>query len=376
MSSLRSIVACIATACGFALSSSLARADDLEPLDFPIELRAWAPGPNAADSSYEPPGRLKRRAVCCSPAYDQCGWALDTCGKRYGRWEIQLELGASLLSSPEGLMGPATGDPAQFRWDALDYPASFGARFGVQYAFSARDRVFLRATNYGQPNDSVRQTGVFGFTPIPGAPVGTTAVNTATFKNEAEMGGLELHAWHEVCGTRNFRWEIGAGLRAIRFDETTTLDPWTPPFPGLGGAPYLRSESENSFLGGQLGLQAHYDVSCKVEIFGNAKGLLGSMRQDVTVTDRSVFSGGPHSSAAEDSAFAVGGEAEIGVRWRLSRSLLLTGSYNVLLIDGVVRSYEAFDFTQSATGAVQAVLNDDFLVAHSVYLGVVLNLGR
>ena len=53
---------------------------------------------------------------------------------------------------------------------------------------------------------------------------------------------------------------------------------------------------------------------------------------------------------------------------------MVTGSYTLLFLDSVVRAQDALDFTQAATGAVQARQKTDSMLVHAVFLGVVLSL--
>ena len=349
-------------------------ADEAAPITLD-EPREMIPAPEVPANAPQ----LACRSSCAlgtGQVYDECGWALDTCGQRYGRWEIGLQGGGSMFTDPDGPVGPGTGNPAQMSWGVVDYPITVGARASIQYAPAPNYRVLLRATWYGSPEDDAIQTGVLGFRMTPGGAIGATVPNTATFRTEAELYGIEAHVWREVCTSQAARWDVGLGFRALRFEETTTLDPWAAPFPGFNTPPYLRSNVQNTFLGAQLGGQAHFDLNRSFELHASAKALLGSMQRDATITDRSIFAGGAHAAARDESVFAVGGEVEVGMRWRLSRNFLLAGSYNLLLLDGVVRSHDAIDLTQSATGAVQARHEDDVLVVHSLFLGVVLNVGR
>ncbi|MDJ0522856.1 MAG: BBP7 family outer membrane beta-barrel protein [Planctomycetota bacterium] len=328
----------------------------------PVEEAATAPAP----------GRLEK--LCCGQVYDRCGWAVDFCNRRYGRWEFRLEGGVGMIEDPEGLLGVSTGLANQMSWDRLEYDVEFAGRAGFQYAVTPRDRVSLTGTFYGSFENSERQTGVLGYTQTPGGGVLSTPVNTATLTSEVDFYGGELHWWHEMCAWQCVSWELGVGIRMLRLDETATADGWATPFPPLAGLPFVQADVENTFIGGQVGASVRYDADRRWSLFASVKGLFGAMGRDIEVRDRDIFIGGAHTAIDEDSVFAWGIDAEVGIRYRVSRSLLIGVSYNLMFLDNVVHATDALDFTQGATGAVQARQLEDDLLVHAVFAGVTLNL--
>ena len=356
---------------------------------------AWTPAPVTAPAAAPPPSlpaaqpmapqspapRLERcpPTADCGLRRDACCWPLDRCGQRYGRFQLRVEATLTGIASPSGALGGIeSGLPGQMDWSVLDYGSDLAdairGRVALSYAFSPTTRLEARGGWYGSWQSTAPAAGVFAFFPGPAGMGGVSTPNTATFSAEADLYTGELTLWNElVCsGCWRFDWGIGAG--AVRFDEKAQAHDWGATFPGFNAPAFVGSDVENLFLAGQIGGQVHYALSESFELSFRALGRIGSMESDVRVDDRSFFGPGDHTQSRSGSNLAFGGLLELGARWRLTSRLALTAGYSLMLTDGVVRAYEAMDFTQSNTGAVGAALRRSLLTSHTVFVGFELNL--
>jgi len=316
----------------------------------------------------------------CYQCRDNCGWpTLAECDKctdcRIGCLEIALEGSWGWYGNPDGILGEVVaGNTAQLNWNDLDYgngEGQFGGRLTVNYRFRPYHRLEFRGAYYGNPEDSVEQSGFFGATP--GA-LGTGDLSrpvNANFSADAEAFSVELNCWNEESCEGRWRTEHGLGLRFVNFDENARVDFVTTgpgPFPVANG--FVESEVSNQFFGLQCCWAAHYDVSHSAEIYFVGKGLLGQINRDADVTDDSIFAGGVHTASASDDEIVWGADVEVGARYRINSRIGVTGGVNFLILDNVQRAEDAMDFSHSTTGAVQARNNPDQLTILSVYLGV------
>jgi len=339
---------------------------------------AAIPPPPAAGQGGSMQYRLVRNACC--DRRDECGWRIDAGGCRYGRWDLTLEGLYTVADQPQGVLGvpvarvaPGPLLPNQFNWNGVDYDDAFGGRVGLTYAVAPFSRVELRATWYGNFTGSQRQTGAFGFLPGPGGVGGISALNTATLEMEADLYSGELNYWEEVNCSGKSRFDLGGGLRVIRFEETAAVTNWASPVVVGGGAPSLSSKARSDFIGLQFGGVWHYDFSPRFEFRAIGKVLAGNVNQTVTVNDANILGGGAHQSSTESDDIRLGADVDLGLLWRLHRRIGITFGYNLLILDGVARANETLDFTASTSGAVQARLHEGQIVSHSLFLGLNLN---
>ena len=292
------------------------------------------------------------------------------------RSRVEVTLGATLglIKAPEGPLGGVLARlPNEMRWDDLDYQADLGdsIRFaaGVRVAVGCFDWLEMRGGWYASARDSAPQAGVFAFFPGPAGTGGVSDPNTARFTGEADLYGGEVNYIGRLATLPCQRFSYVAGARFVRFDETVAATGWGAPFPGLMGSPGIHSAVDNSYIAGQLGLSYERDLSRCLKLYGRVTGLIGSMRNDIVVRDESFFAPGAHSARLEASNLALGGELQLGLRYVLSSRLALDAGYQLLILDEIVRANDAMDFTQSNTGAVQAIRRTDTLVAHVFLVG-------
>lgn len=342
---------------------------------------SYAPAPYYAPSpATGRPVPMDRDCTPCGPQgcfqkRDECGCPVDSCGNRFGPWMITLEGALSSISSPDGILGETLFVPGnQLGWENVDYDGQFAGRLTISYAFECESRIELRGTYWGNPDASDTDSGFFAASPGDDGLGDVSRPVNASLQSEAEMWGVEFNWWTELSCSGRWRVDAGVGIRYVSFDEDARVDFVTT---GPGAFPvdngYVRSEVENDWLGAQLMLAAHADVSDCVEVYGSLKAMFGSVDRTVHVTDLDIFAGGSHSADADDDEFVFGLDFELGLKWRLSPCLLIGASYNMFFLDGVQRAEDGFDFGLSNSGAVQAQQSPDQLVAHSVFFGVTFN---
>lgn len=209
---------------------------------------------------------------------------------------------------------------------------------------------------------------------VPGLIPGISAVNTGDFTSEADLYTGEFNWWCEQLCEGQMRYDTLLGLRTVYFNETARADKVANPIvPGFPGAAFVASDVKNWFIGLQGGGAVHWDASQCFEVTLSGKAMLGNMNRQINVSDQAIFSGGTHASTLDDDEIVFGGELELGLRWRLTRWLAITGGYSWLFLDGVQRATQAFNFGASTSGAVQAQMQTGQIVVHSVFLGLNIN---
>ncbi|MHC4549986.1 MAG: BBP7 family outer membrane beta-barrel protein [Planctomycetota bacterium] len=290
------------------------------------------------------------------------------------RLRVAIEGLIAFLEGPQGTFGEPSGMADQLMWDVLSDGMAGGARLGAAYELGARDWLEARGTWYSEFDDQATQTGVFGFRPTPGGALGVSASNTATFAWSAKVWSGELNWWHLWRDLEEMQASFVVGFRYLDHDERVSATNWLTDF-GAGADPFVASEVQNRFLGGQAGLGATYRPGGrKLELVGSIKALFGAMLREVEVRDQAIFSGGLHVGRIEEDDFVFGFDLDVGIRIWFSERLAATLGYNLLFVNDIVRAHDALDFTQSATGAVQPTTRTlDTLVIHSVMIGVILD---
>jgi hypothetical protein len=280
-----------------------------------------------------------------------------------------------LVAFWEGLDGPfgePTGQADQMVWNILGGTESPGVRLGALYEIDDLDLVEARWTWFTGIEQEGRQTGVFGFSPGDGGPSGVSAPNTATFRRESEVHSAEASWWRHLPQVEGLHTSLLLGARIIRHDEQASATDWENDF-GAGSDPFVSSDVQNTFLGGQVGIALSHRVGRRFEFMGSLKGLFGAVMRDISVADQAFFAGGLHTGSIEETDFALGADLDVGLRYWVSQRVAITLGYNLLLLDGVVRANGAMDFSQGATGAVQPIVTEDELVLHSGLLGIIID---
>lgn len=311
----------------------------------------------------------------CFQKRDACGCALDSCGNRYGPWDVTIEGALASMSSPDGILGETLFVPGnQLNWNGVDYDGVLGGRLTFSYRFECESRVELRGAYYGNPDADARDAGFFAARPGDDGLGDISRPVNSSFQSDAELFSAEFNWWTELKCSGHWRWDAGLGIRYISFDEDARVDfVTTGPgvFPVDNG--FVRSEVKNRFIGMQAMFATHADISENFEFFGSLKAMFGSIDREIDVTDLDIFAGSFHSASIDDDEFVFGLDVELGFKWRLSRCIGVGLSYNLLFLDNVQRGEDAFDFSQSNSGAVQARQAPDQLVVHSIFFGVNFN---
>jgi hypothetical protein len=356
--------------------------DPYEPSAAPPPARAPAAGPTFRRRMNPAGARKARDGSCpdlCSFRRDECCWPLDWCGNRYGCWDITLEAAAGFLSGPEGQLGePAFGAVAsQFSWGGLTYDLALGARGSLRRQLEPQSWLELRGFGGVKSRDSQSQNGVFGFRPPVGPPpvppiTVSNAVN-GVLETSAQTFGAELNYIHEIDCSGCWRWDILGGARWINFEEHSRASFNNPPIGVGAGAAFVDSLSINRFIGGQLGAAGTWGLSERLEATFGAKGLVGSIDRSVRVAGNNIFVGGPTRSSVNEDEVTFGFDIEASLKFRLTPRFALTAGYNLLFLDNVVRAYDAMDFSQAFSGAVQARQELGQLVIHTVFAGINVN---
>lgn len=319
-------------------------------------------------------------ATCsdCFQKRDLCGWAVDNCGNRIGRWDLTLAGMWAGTGSPDGILGEDLFVPGNhLDWNDVDYAGEFGAFGAISYRFEPQSRIEFVGTYYGSPDDANTQSGQFAARP------GVTGLGDisrpvdANFDSEAETWSLELNFWTELACNGHWRIDTGIGARYVSFDETAHVDFTTTgpgPFPVADG--FVNSEASNDFIGGQICFAVHYDAEfgcdcpSQWEFGASLKALFGSINRDLTVTDDSIFAGGPHTSSEDDDEFVFGVNLDLTAKWKITPHIAVFAGYDLFFLDNVQRAEDGMDFSNSNSGAVQASQSPDQLVIHSLFLGV------
>ena len=378
-----------------------AGADDAPPTPTPAPTPAPAPPPapastpaSAVDVAPTPAERSRAlelvpalvptsqpapSAACgcsdCFQSRDECGWPLDSCGSRLGRWNVTIAGQYSALGSPDGILGEDLFVPGNhLNWNGVDYDGELCGRLGIAYRVEPQSWVEFVGTYYGSSDGSDAEQGQLGARPGATGIGDISRVVDASFASDAETWGLEFNWWTELACKGRWRIDAGLGARYLSFEETahvdfTTSPAFVGPFPIADG--FVDSFAENKFYGGQLCLAAHWDADCRWELGASLKALFGSIDRNLTVTDDSVFAGGLHSAREGDDEFVFGLNLDLSATWHLTPRVAILGGYDLLFLDNVQRAEDGMDFSQSNSGAVQARQDPDQLVIHSLFLGVV-----
>src|SRR5262245_49030809 len=158
---------------------------------------------------------------CCFQRRDACGCAIDSCGNRYGKWDISLEGTVSWISSPDGILGETLFIPGhQLNWDNVDYGGEFGGRATIAYHPSCLTRVELRGTYYGNPDGNDTDAGFFALRPGNNGLGDISRPVNADFHADAELWGIELNGWTELACRDRWRFDAGLGVRYLSLNET------------------------------------------------------------------------------------------------------------------------------------------------------------
>ncbi|MHC5011306.1 MAG: BBP7 family outer membrane beta-barrel protein [Planctomycetota bacterium] len=289
---------------------------------------------------------------------------------RRSRVTLLVEGGVTVLEDPDGQLGedvpPAAGAPLD--WDDVNHDPALAIRATVGVCLSSKARLELRGTWYGSGDASSRETGVFGFLPGPGI----SPVNTVTMTDEIDFYGLELNWWRDL-ELESDDWWLGVGFRYLQCDETATAERWSPGL-GVPGVPFIQSDAENAFFGGQLVGEVTEDISSCFEAGLRIGILVGSLSTDARVVDEAIFSGGRHTARNDGSEFTWGFELNAALTYRVSRTFGVVFSYNLLYLDDILRANKAMDFTQANTGAVQARRRTESMLTQMFLIGFELQL--
>jgi hypothetical protein len=306
----------------------------------------------------------------CGDLQDPCGWPLDPCGRRLGRLDLTLEGTVSWLEGPEGPLGEETGAVNAVRWDDLDYEVGIGARASVALRLTTLDRVRARGWWLGGWEDDLSTTGVYGFSPPPT----TSPSSTVALAQEADLWSASLDWMRELVCCGIYRLEGFVGPRVTVFDEAATANIASLGVVGAGPTGVVRADAENVFYGAEIGAAATAYATSQWTFGAQGAVLLGILQKEVRVADSGLFTPGAKTAAADEEGFGWGVEVDLGATWRPTPRFGLTVGYQFLHFADVTRAHAAMDFSQFATGQVQARSPDDDVTVHTVFAGVTLNL--
>jgi hypothetical protein len=316
--------------------------------------------PGSGRTLYRTQARSWRRLPNCDECYTPpCPWRLTLAGT------------FALIDDPEGPVGLPLGVANQLQWGGNEYDGQFGALVTLGRSWTNKTMTEVRGRWWSEFDGSSAQTGVFGVAPGPTA----SGVGNATLNSDANFWGLDaMHWWAVHCCDCN-RFLLGGGVSVQRFDETAAFATQTG---AIGAAAPLpasaRAEVENLFFGVQLGAAWRADMGQRTEFGVTVRGLVGGLNRDIDVSDVNILAAGPHANSDEETAFGWGGEVGVSVVHQLTGRIAVTAGYNLLILGEIVRAHDAMDFGQPATGAVQPQHVTDTLIAHEIFVGVVLNL--
>ncbi len=311
---------------------------------------------------------------CCGSERDECGWPLDRCRRRVGRFDVALAGGLSLASAPEGLLGVAPPPAGAIDWASLEPPPAIAARASVSFRAGARWGVSARGTYWGRSDDAATVTGAFVSRTAPGGATDLSRPLTAELTSELTLWDAGAGVWMEWGCDPCLAFLTGLGARLAAVDETSRAGFATT---GPGGFPaadgFAAADVRNDLLLGEVTLGLRWTPNWDWAFTLSATGLVGGVETEIDVTDFGVFSGGSHASRRthEDSAFGV--QLDALLQWRPGARWALTAGYSLLFLDGIQRGSTALDFGSSASGAVQAASATESLVTHALLLGVAFN---
>lgn len=176
---------------------------------------------------------------------------------------------------------------------------------------------------------------------------------TAQFQRfEAEMNSFELN--RTLIG-----WEVIKllyGVRYIQYDEEFLYSTVSPDGPGA-----LQSEVENRMIGGQLGIEMTYPVTCRLWTdFRGRAGAYANFAENVFLLENAgVLEVGNTDDTTElAGVFELGG----GLRYYLTNNLHIRAGAELWYIAGVASATDQFtSVIRSSTGSRTDVDDDVFL---------------
>ena len=315
--------------------------------------------------SYFTPSAPTAVAGACDPCKkDRCNPCC--CGSP---WMIGLYATSSVFEDPTGILGePLPAGVTPFNFATNEYDPVGGARVRVLHRRGCTDAFEFRGTFYGKADAESRQTGQFAFS----TPAGISPVATATVFNESLVWGFDINYWRTLRRSGRWHTKIGAGWRYLRIDEKAQVKDWNGRAALTNS--FIGSDVDNALFAAQLMAGVTWRASNRFELMADAKVLGGVMASDIQINETSILSGGSKSPSKDNTEFAWGVEATLEGRLRITGGLWLRGGAEVLFIDGVQGATDAFDFSQSATGAVQPRVSTSDRVISTLFLGLDLDL--
>lgn len=297
-----------------------------------------------------------------------------------GRLRYTIEGVLSLLEGPEGTFGENSGLPEQLLWDGLSDGEGPGIRAAARFELDDRNWLEGRWMWITGWDDTVQQTGVFGFSPATGpatagaaGPGGISPSNTGTFTWDAEAHSVEINWWRAWADIEDARVDSILGFRFLYVRERASAHSWTADF-GNGANPFVSSLVESMFFGAQAGGAVTYRPGGRsVEFFAAVKVLFGALLRNMQVTEQGFFEDMLHRPRIENDNFVIGFDLDVAVRIWLRPRLAVTVGYNLLILDDLVRAHDALDFSRADSGTIPPIRTPDELVLHSIFVGVVLD---
>lgn len=314
------------------------------------------------------PARLSTPGLSapCAPL-DPCA-PVDPCA---GTWVLSLAGGVAQATSPEGVVGVQPAPADSIDWGSLDYGAVPAARASLAWRAGARWGLRAGGTWWGRSDDDTTVAGSFASTEAPGVDLDISRPYNAALSTELTVwdGGVGL--WMQWALGSSLTLTGSAGGRMARVDETARVDFSTV---GPGGVPnaqgFAASDVTNELLLGELGFSLRWSPSTTWAFTLGASALAGSVSTSIDVSDATLFSAGSHASSRTKDDTTFGMQADLQVEWRFASRWALSAGYSLLWLDSVQRAAATMDYSQSATGAVQALYAPDSLTVHAVLLGV------
>ncbi len=199
---------------------------------------------------------------------------------------------------------------------------------------------------------------------FPGALAGTVDVRQ-TSQLWGYEANLRSNLWNGCWNGHSFTIDGYAGFRSLGLDETLQVnEALTSLLPGSPGSIYVQDKfkTQNTFYGGQLGLDSEYRWG-RWFVDLNSRVALGDVHQVVDVSGATLISDstGVHLSSggllAQGSnignysrdRFAVVPEVGLNVGYQVTDCLRLFVGYNALYVSSVVRPADQIDRTVNPT---------------------------
>lgn len=162
------------------------------------------------------------------------------------------------------------------------------------------------------------------------------------------------------------------GLRYIRYDEDfrySVLDPDGPINGATAGG--LRSDVDNNMVGGQVGIDMAYPLSERCWSLTRARGGVFANFVDSHYQIATNAGGGTNVVNNQDETTDLSGMIEIGTsfRYRLGRSLALTGGYELWYLVNVASAPDQLSRVVRRTNGVNVAVGDDVFM-HGLTFGV------